>query len=397
MILLIDIFAVCLYIGILTGIDIHRKAKGTTRRVLQFYFLGLLSIPFVYLMDGFTYSVRGFLWADSYYIDAFIHHFFFVGPLEEFSKFFIFFAFSRLLKSIKEPRDGLLQAAAVALAFASIENLIYGMEYGVGVMIERTLLTLAGHMVYSSVWGFAVTVVVYRDIRKAGRLQYGFVFAALFTAAFIHGLYNFLLALDLFLLAVLLDVLALGFAVLVFKLMMDDSPYRKYPLKDYRKALKAIRLGLLSNPRNFALNMRAGVYHLYSGDYREALKYFELCLKLRPANPYARFYTGIVLLIFGEEGKGRNLLREGLFDMTAKGRERLYEWVESILPNPLLGRILRGEFDSYEEQQLMYGRDEQAPAVGQDLPNGRPRPKIKIVAVGRSPADRWHRSGAGRP
>ena len=65
----------------------------------------------------------------------------------------------------------MLQAAAVALAFASVENVTYGVIYGLGILLERSLMTTLGHMIYSTLWS-----VPYAVTRNKNRFPEDFMF-----------------------------------------------------------------------------------------------------------------------------------------------------------------------------------------------------------------------------
>lgn len=63
----------------------------------------------------------------------FFYHVFVVGPSEELIKFLAFAFLATKLRSIKELKDGILQACSVALGFAAAENFKYGWYYGLDV------------------------------------------------------------------------------------------------------------------------------------------------------------------------------------------------------------------------------------------------------------------------
>ena len=116
---------------------------------------GILSIVLTFIMqvrwEEILFRVTGL----HYYMNPFVANFLIVGPVEELSKFAVFIALTGIMKSIKEPRDGIPQAASVALGFALVENLIYVFRYGIIVLLVRSILSIIGHMSYAVIWGFA--------------------------------------------------------------------------------------------------------------------------------------------------------------------------------------------------------------------------------------------------
>ena len=78
-----------------------------------------------------------------------------VGPVEEICKFGA--AWIKPYRSLyfEEPIDALVYAAAAGLGFASIENILYVIEYGPEVMVVRAPVSTLGHLAVSCVWGYA--------------------------------------------------------------------------------------------------------------------------------------------------------------------------------------------------------------------------------------------------
>ncbi len=110
---------------------------------------------------------------------------FVVGPVEEASKF----AAVRLkpYRSLyfDEPMDGLVYAAAASLGFASLENLGYVAVFGPEVMIGRAPLSTVAHLVFGSIWGYALGVH-----RTSGSTRAGLVVFSLAIAALTHAVFN---------------------------------------------------------------------------------------------------------------------------------------------------------------------------------------------------------------
>ena len=74
---------------------------------------------------------------------------------------------------------------AASLGFASLENLFYVLEYGPEVMIARAPLSTVGHLVFGSIWGYALGQYYISDGRKKSLLL-----GSLAMAAAAHSLYN---------------------------------------------------------------------------------------------------------------------------------------------------------------------------------------------------------------
>ena len=77
-----------------------------------------------------------------------------VGFNEEFAKLVVLLLLAYPSRDFQERFDGMLYAAVVALGFATIENAFYIQQYGMSILITRTLITLPTHIFMSAVMGY---------------------------------------------------------------------------------------------------------------------------------------------------------------------------------------------------------------------------------------------------
>lgn len=108
-----------------------------------------------------------------------------VGPVEETSKFLAVRFGAYRTRYFEDPVHGLVYASAAALGFASLENLFYVSQFGVGVMLVRAPLSTVAHLVFASLWGYGLGVH-----QQSGRKRKRFLFATLAGAAVLHGTFN---------------------------------------------------------------------------------------------------------------------------------------------------------------------------------------------------------------
>jgi protease PrsW len=114
----------------------------------------------------------------------FLLFFLIIGPIEELSKFLVVRLSIYYHPEFNEPIDALVYCAAAALGFASLENVLYALQEGQEVLYLRALLSVPGHLLFSAIWGFGLA-----RAKFAGKS----VLPSLFLAAFLHGLYDFVL------------------------------------------------------------------------------------------------------------------------------------------------------------------------------------------------------------
>jgi len=155
-----------------------------------------------------------------------------VAPVvEEVAKFLVvkWTAYGR--KEFDEPVDGMVYAAAAALGFASVENIVYvvsgWLESGTGaafyVMAGRSILSVPAHALFSSLWGLALGW----QKGRGGARPVLIVMASLLGAMVMHGLFNYLVGARL--LGGLAFLAALGLAwrgvFLLIRRALAASPY----------------------------------------------------------------------------------------------------------------------------------------------------------------------------
>ena len=108
-----------------------------------------------------------------------------VGLIEESAKLI---AASSMLKhrEFDEPIDGLVYGTAAALGFATLENALYMLSGGAGLILLRGPISTLGHILFASAWGYALS------LRKFSRRRW-VIRKALLLAAALHTTFNFLL------------------------------------------------------------------------------------------------------------------------------------------------------------------------------------------------------------
>ncbi|HRY61180.1 MAG TPA: PrsW family glutamic-type intramembrane protease [Candidatus Fermentibacter sp.] len=105
--------------------------------------------------------------------------------VEESLKLLVLRGYSFRKASFDEPMDGIQYGVASALGFATLENVLYVVEGGLGVAVMRGLLSVPGHASWGAMLGFFAGRGVLSG-RKARWSLAGLALAVLF-----HGLYDF--------------------------------------------------------------------------------------------------------------------------------------------------------------------------------------------------------------
>ncbi|MCK5684553.1 PrsW family intramembrane metalloprotease [bacterium] len=189
------IFALSFGPGIFWMIYLYKKDKlepEPKSLVIKIFFLGLLAaIPIAIVETFFTVSKFWLLVL--------------VAPvIEEYGKYLVVKKFAYTNDEFNEPMDGIIYASAAALGFASIENLgyIYGTysttniisstgtaaTAAITIAVLRALLSVPGHAIWSSMWGYALGKAKFLPEAEGKKL----VAQGLFLAMVLHGVFNFM-------------------------------------------------------------------------------------------------------------------------------------------------------------------------------------------------------------
>lgn len=304
-----------------------------------------------------VYNLTGHYKGDN----TFISHFLLTGLLEEFSKFLIFIILTRFYKSIKEPRDGMLQAASIAMGFALTENIIYSLQYGIYVLLLRSIITIIGHVSYAVIWGYAWGSVGYINGGKTKTIGLLYTLIALIAAAMFHGASNFFLSSLLLWFALLLDVLAIALFFIIYQAVKVNSPYRSFSLQEYRTAIPTLQTGLQKYPDSYVLNKKLGIFYIYAQKYRVAEKYLLKARKLRFNNAESKFYCGVSIYLDGKTSDGIRVMNRAL---TAIPEDRILRIVSSLKKvisseaerEELLSRFNKNRLQFVNDAPLLYKR-----------------------------------------
>ena len=114
-----------------------------------------------------------------------------IGPIEEFSKLLPFLVFVLRFRAFDEPIDGIIYASFIGLGYAAFENVNY-LDFLTP--LEAAARGFAGpvvHIVFASIWGHWIA-----SARFKGRSVLRASLLGLAVAAFLHGLYDFIVLLN---------------------------------------------------------------------------------------------------------------------------------------------------------------------------------------------------------
>ncbi|MBT3272468.1 MAG: PrsW family intramembrane metalloprotease, partial [Spirochaetales bacterium] len=262
-----------------------------------------------------------------------------VGPVEEFSKFIVFFLVVRKLDSIREPTDGLLQGATVGLAFTSVENVMYTWWYDPSLIPFRSVFNVVGHMSYGALWGVIYVIITMSKTSPDQQVPFRHFLLALVPAGIAHGLYNFLLNYGIGI-GLLYKAVVLTALLIIYRYSVRLSPYRNFDPKQHASAIRSIQLALNANPTDPKLNYRLMLYAVYAGRLELAAESAQWCLKQNPRNPILLGWYGIIDILSGDCSMGRDGLEVALRLATDRQRAILLGSVQKVVRSESLRNSL---------------------------------------------------------
>lgn len=116
----------------------------------------------------------------------------FTSSIEELMKWLIIFAVVLRHVEFDDPYDGVLYGAAVSLGFATVENVIYLLSFGIDQAFMRALLPVSSHALFGVVMGYYYG----KGKFSSNSIQKKFIVLALIAPLVLHMIYNSILMLE---------------------------------------------------------------------------------------------------------------------------------------------------------------------------------------------------------
>lgn len=116
----------------------------------------------------------------------------FTSSLEEMVKWLVIFAVILRHVEFDDPYDGVLFGVAVSLGFATVENVIYLLSFGLDQAFMRAMLPVSSHALFGVVMGYYYG----KGKFSSDEIQKKFIFLAFFAPLGLHIMYNSILMLE---------------------------------------------------------------------------------------------------------------------------------------------------------------------------------------------------------
>lgn len=151
--------------------------------VMRMFVLGgLLVFPTMVLQRAFVLGFGE---------NSFLYSFVYSSILEEFLKWFIVFFVIYKHQEFNEPYDGIVYATAVALGFATVENVFYTLLFSPSVssLLMRALLPVSGHALFGVMMGYHLGKAKFSRAPASEKRQLA---VSLLLPFFYHGVFDYI-------------------------------------------------------------------------------------------------------------------------------------------------------------------------------------------------------------
>lgn len=174
--------AICIYIYLK-----DKYNKEPLKYLIICFLLGILSaIPSI-IVEVFGGKLFD-LFLQSYFpsfLYTIFNAFIVVAFTEEYFKYFMLKKYAFPKAAFDEPFDGIVYSVIISMGFATIENVGYVLEHGIGTGIMRMFLSVPAHASFAVLMGYYVGMAKFNSEQKSKLLLKGLLMATLF-----HGLFD---------------------------------------------------------------------------------------------------------------------------------------------------------------------------------------------------------------
>ena len=119
------------------------------------------------------------------------HAFVVAGSTEELFKFLALYLLVWKSPSFNEKFDGIVYAVFVSLGFAGVENVLYVMDGGMQTAMTRALTAVPAHAIFGITMGYYLGIArIYKELKGP------YLARALLVPILLHGIYDFILMVE---------------------------------------------------------------------------------------------------------------------------------------------------------------------------------------------------------
>lgn len=150
-----------------------------------------------------------------------------VALTEELVKYLCLYIYPYRSRFFNEPMDGIVYAVMIGMGFATLENLMYALQYGLETVILRAFTAVPAHAAFAVIMGYYFGKAKFEADPKVRRKR---LLLALFVPLVIHGIYDFFILQEIYEGLIALALVVLGASIVFARLLLleqrEDSPFK---------------------------------------------------------------------------------------------------------------------------------------------------------------------------
>lgn len=163
----------------------NQMATEPRKTLLQTFIFGILiTFPIMFIQ----YVIK----EEKAITSPFLADVLFSSSLEEFFKWLVIFTLIFRHIEFDDPYDGILYGASVSLGFATVENVLYLLTFGIDTAFVRAILPVSSHALFGVVMGYYYGKSKFAKNDK----QVEYLFLSLFAPLTLHITYNSILTFE---------------------------------------------------------------------------------------------------------------------------------------------------------------------------------------------------------
>lgn len=157
-------------------------AKEPSRTLFHTFIYGaVMTFPILFIQHVFE--------EEHVFHNEFFRNALFTSGLEEFFKWIVLFILVYKTIEFEDAYDGILYGASVSLGFATVENILYLLSFGLDTAFIRALLPVSSHALFGVVMGYYLGKAKFTATEEKSK----WIAVALFAPFGLHALYNTIL------------------------------------------------------------------------------------------------------------------------------------------------------------------------------------------------------------
>lgn len=173
---------------------VEKEPKGL---LLELFLFGVLSTGITIIIGSLLGLVGlGERPIGNNSIEWLIYSFIFVALIEEASKWIFTYKIPWRKKAFDYRYDAIVYAVFVSLGFATVENILYALDFDLMVMLTRAILTIPGHAFFAIFMGYYIGLAKQEEGIGNKKEKNKYLLYSLVIPICLHGFFDYCLFMD---------------------------------------------------------------------------------------------------------------------------------------------------------------------------------------------------------